>query len=751
MRIIQMLIVWLGLFLGVGQVWALEILPANEVFIPTVTAVSDETITLDIKIKPDYYLYRERLFSVKTTNNNIELGQITLSQGSEKTDRFFGTQSIWSGGKNHATITLNYKNPRLSQSAVLVLKYQGCQENVICYPPEQIKLPIDLPVASANDNLFQVKSIVRQGLLASSSVISGVSTNKIALFRKTNADNLLSEDDAFSLNVVVIDKNTLSLRWRVADGYYLYRDKTQVIADKPIAKITYSVGQLHSDDFFGEQVIYRGKEAEARVYLKTPTDYLTMDIVYQGCADKGICYPEMKRRISVVDGSISSPRALQSDEKLMVNNNDSGNNAVRNDDKGSAAIINRLTEVLKNNSWIGVGLLLLAGIALSFTPCVLPMLPILLGIITNQRQMKKSRAAVLSSAYALGVAVMMAVFGLVVAQTGLNIQIIFQKPIWLIIFSTIFIIMGLAMLGVFTVTMPGKVQRPIIRLQNHFQKATVGNLFIVGALSTLVVGPCIAPPLIAVLAFISTTNDSVQGALYLFALGLGMSLPLVIFATFVTSVPKTGAFSHLITRVFAMLMFGVGLWLLSRLLPGASSLVLWGMFMLALAWLFWHSYFVKPLGKWLTRILSVVFVVIGIAWIVGGALGNSNVLKPFTQVVKLPFTYVNTQTELQKAIENSSQLVMLDLYADWCVSCQEIEHITFANPAVVAALSDFTLLKLDITDTNAEHRKVLSNLGLIGPPALLFFKGGKEITAERQIGLIDAETLTHKLKRLTAK
>ncbi len=429
--------------------------------------------------------------------------------------------------------------------------------------------------------------------------------------------------------------------------------------------------------------------------------------------------------------------------------------------ENSADIIAHLTATLKANLWLGVGLLLLAGMALAFTPCVLPMLPILLSIpcvlpmlpillsiITNQRQVSKTRAAILSSSYALGVAVMMAVFGLLVAKTGVNIQIILQKPLWLVIFAGIFIVMGLAMLGLFTIAMPNTVQSRIIGWQNKFQHANPFNLFIVGALSTLIVGPCIAPPLIAILTFIATTNDSLLGALYLFSLGLGMSLPLVIFATLVTSIPKTGAFSRLITRIFAMLMFGVGLWLLSRLLPGAVSLLVWGLFMLAVAVTFWQSHFIKTSAKQLSRAIAVVCVVLGLAWIAGGTMGNSNPLKPFTRQIHLPFQQIDTLSAFKRVIDEAQKPVMLDLYADWCVSCQELEYITFADDAVVDALDDFILLKVDISETTKAHNQLLAQLELIGPPALLFFVDGQEIKEHRQIGVIGIKSLLQKLKRV---
>lgn len=722
-----------------------DILPAKTVFTPKVTHIGSHSINITIDIQPGYYLYRTRLLAVASANNEINIIDTALSSGKLKTDEYFGEQSVWVGGETPAELSIRYDNPNRLQTAALQLSYQGCQDGVICYPPQTVQLPIELPNIPANNLHSSGNTLLAFGQdkpQANARVSSALtSAPKPLLTTQNNSGELLSEDEAFPFTVEAQDATTLTLNWRIADGYYLYRDKLKASATdtttpdspSPLVDIALANGDMHHDEFFGEQAIYRGNLVAANIYLKHPVKQLTLDVQFQGCADVGVCYPVMQRTINLDNGFVSSVTHASPNTE----NSTSG-----------AGVIERLSDTLRNNLWAGVGLLLLAGIALAFTPCVLPMLPILLGIITNQRQVSKTRAAVLSSAYALGVAVMMALFGLVVAKTGINIQIIFQQPLWLLSFAAIFIVMGLAMLGVFSIAMPNSVQNRVIRWQNRFQDSSPVHVFIVGALSTLVVGPCIAPPLIAILAFISTTNDSTLGAIYLFALGLGMSLPLVVFATLSATMPKTGAFSRLVTRIFAMLMFGVGLWLLARLLPGAVSLGLWGLFFIVLGTLFWRSGLIKPFAKRLSQGAATLAFALGVAWLTGAIMGNSNPLKPFTTVIKLPFTYINDSQSLTEALKQSRKPVMLDLYADWCVSCQEIEHITFANTEVIEALSDFTLLKLDITKTSDAHRELLRKLNLIGPPALLFFNGEKELKNQRQIGAIKPQALLEKLRHI---
>lgn len=707
-----------------------KILPARAVFIPSVVQVSDNSIDLRIDIKSGYYIYRTRLLTVSATD--IHLTDRALSPGVSKTDAYFGEQSVWLGGDTPAEISVRYDNPKQLRHAELLLRYQGCQDDVICYPPQTVRLAVDLPIATAFTAATSDLFGQRQANTTNASSFIGSAPQPV-LSRQSASTALLSETEAFPFSIEVQDAGLLTLQWRIADGYYLYRDKLQVSAkdlsapDAPPLTVALKTadGEWHEDDFFGKQMIFRGNLTVANVYLNRPAEQLQLNVQFQGCADVGVCYPVMHRTVTVDNGFVGDMTVTE-----PITNH---------------GTVTRLTETLRNNLWVGIGLLLLAGVALALTPCVLPMLPILLGIITSQRQVGKVRATVLSCAYALGVAVMMAVFGLVVAKTGVNLQIIFQKPQWLLAFAAIFITMGLAMSGMFSIAVPSRIQSRIMVWQNRFQDASLSHLFVVGALSTLVVGPCVAPPLIAILAFISTTGDSALGAIYLFSLGLGMSLPLVVFAALSTGIPKTGALSRLVTQIFSMLMFGVGLWLLGRLLPGALNLALWGVFLIVFGGLFWRSQWVKPYAKRLSQGIAAFAFAAGAAWLTGAALGNSNPLKPFTTVLKLPFHSVSDRQTLQYALANSEQPVMLDLYADWCVSCQEVEHITFADNEVAKVLADFTLLKLDITESTAANQALLRELNLIGPPALLFFNGETELQNQRHIGVIKPAELLRKL------
>ncbi|MPV86329.1 protein-disulfide reductase DsbD [Ostreibacterium oceani] len=772
-----------------------SVLPADTVFVPTVEAVTENQLTLAISVKPGYYVYASRMFALtlsdKKTGNQLLGDQVQATPTVGKDDPYFGQQAVWMGGDDPIRLTYQLA-PVQSGVATLVLKYQGCETGGICYPPQEKQFTIaattktgtaqpnsqaridagtsiftttQTGVASASASSASTSSAASP---ASSSVAQATTTT--ALFDRTASAALLGEDEAFSVYLDAIDATTYALRWQVAPAYYLYRDKTFVdlLGDARIINVAFSEGEIHEDAFFGQQVVYRDNAAQVTLTLDRPLTDFRLNIQFQGCADVGVCYPVTARQMTIVDGQSIDLKPVDSVTNGSVNR--AGGLSGTDSTGGIGASRYFLADTLKQQVVLGVVLLFVAGLALAFTPCVLPMLPILMGIITNQRQVTRKKAGILAFAYALGVAVMMAVFGLIVAATGINLQIIFQQPIWLLLFAGLFIAMGLAMLGVFSITTPGIIQQRVIGWQQRLQNANVFSLFIIGALSTLIVGPCVAPPLIAILAFISVTNDSGLGALYLFSLGMGMSLPLVAFATVMPVIPKTGALSRLITRLFALLMFGVAIWLMSRLLSGGVALAVWGVYLLVVATVLWHHGLSRVWINYATNAIAVGVAAIGVVWLIGGLMGNSHPLKPLTKLHYPEFVYVNSMDDLMQQLvtvsgdidkdasnassvstSSASGLVMLDFYADWCVACQEIEHITLTDPIVHEALDGVTLLKLDITQTTPAHREMMRQLHLIGPPAMLFFDQTQEINQARHIGVISAVELRDKIQQLKTR
>jgi|GEM_PF-112833 len=741
---------------------AVSILPVDEVFIPKVSKVDDQHITINITIKPNHYIYRQRL-QVQSLTPSLAIDGIALSAGERKSSSS-GEQSVWIGGQNPAVITLSYRNPERLKKAQIALRYQGCQQNAVCYPPTSVTLSVQLPVVSTNFSsgrvAFEPFAENDEGYASVLTIgenqqprprASIVHQPKVSMLGDDKAaqPGALPVDKAFPFVVTMVDANVASINWDIPEGYYVYQRKIAVQADdNTINQLQLSKAQSHQDQFFGEQMVYRGDAGKVQAYFSKPMRHGDFYLQFQGCADQGICYPVAVYRISIKQGKVVAVNADDTMKITMASLPQQKLSATGDVIAGAQTAIQRTLQTLLAKWWLGLGILLLAGIALAFTPCVLPMLPILLGILTNQRQVSAARAFVLSSAYGLGVASAMAIVGLLVAGSGVNIQIVFQKPLWLLLFAGIFILLGLAMFGVFNVAMPSRVQTHIIQIQNRLQTARPLNLYITGALSILVVGPCVAPPLIAILAFIATTDNRYLGALYLFTLGVGMSLPLVFFSLFMSRLPKAGALSTLMTRVFALMMFAVSLWLLSRLLPGALSLSLWGLLLLGFFYCCWKTPFVNRFAKALVNGVALAGLAIGLLWIVGGVLGNSNPLRPLTKVVPLPFVYIYSREELAAFLARTKKPVMLDVYADWCASCQEVEHTTFNDEKVRKAFAHIDLLKFDMTANDRKNIELIKQLGLVGPPAFLFFANAQELSQLRHIGIINAQQLLDKLEYL---
>ncbi len=706
-----------------------NILPASEVFSPQVTLVSSKEIVIEIDIPDNYYIYKNRSFELNFQNKDLIIEKLILSKGYLKEDRFFGKQDVWYGGKQNAKITAKYKNPKNILKTNLKLKLQACIDGAICYPPEVFDVPVSFTkvINKKNDEKSSLSSLISKD-------------KKVNLFGEKT---LLEADDAFSFFVELSSPTEIIINWKVADDYYLYRDKIVIKSQsKDIANIIHTQGLEHNDEYFGKQQIYRQNQGKSIIYLKKANKRLKLNLEYQGCSDSKICYPIVYKNTEL-DTTLEVYNNRSASLKL-----DLATGSENTENNKSQTIVNeqdKLTKILLNKRVFSIIWLFSLGLLLAFTVCVLPMVPIILAIINNQQNITKPRSALLSSVYVLGMATMMAVFGLIVASFNINLQIIFQKPLFLIIFAGLFLVMSLAMFGVFSISMPSFLQTKINNLQNKVKNTSLFNLFIMGALSALVVGPCIAPPLLAVLAFISTTDNYILGGVYLFVLGLGMGAPLIFFAVFSTLIPKTGEFSKFVSKFLATIILGVAFWLLSRLLPSSLNMVIWGIYLFGLAFVIAKPKYKLKTIKIFKNILVILLISLSITWIAGGVTGHKNILKPFSQSV-LKFKYINNEAELIAELKNSNKPIMLDLYADWCVSCKELENIMFFDEKVIEKLSEFKLLKLDITKTNDEHKVFMKKYNLVGPPVLMFFDNNKELKNHRLQGLPSIKQLIQSAK-----
>ncbi|MGZ4957357.1 MAG: protein-disulfide reductase DsbD, partial [Methylobacter sp.] len=509
---------------------------------------------------------------------------------------------------------------------------------------------------------------------------------------------------------------------------------------------TYNIprGTPKQDEAFGQVEIFHNELDFDLPLIRSSqaAQSITLQAKYQGCADRGVCYPPMSKKTDLALPIAQQPATQQLSEQDQI---------VQSLHKDSLPIT-----LL---SFFGFGLLL------SLTPCIFPMIPILSGIIVGHgNRITTSRAFLLSLSYVLASALTYTVFGILAALFGSNLQTAFQQP-WIIgLFSAVFVALSLSMFGFYHLELPKSLQ---VKLHNSSEIHRDGSLLgaaIMGALSSLIVGPCVAAPLAGALIYIGQTGDAILGGSALFALGLGMGVPLLLLgASAGKLLPKAGNWLNSTKAVFGVIMLAVAVWMLSRILPGNVIMMLWAMLLIFPAI---YLSAVDPLPEnssgWrkLWKGLGLMMLAYGLLLLIGFSLGNSNPLKPlqglgvstaqaaepgivFERVASL----AALETRIKQAASNH-QPVMLDFYADWCISCKEMEAYTFADPSVKQALNGYVLLQVDVTNNSDDDKALLTKFSLIGPPAILFFDvDHQEKTSNRVIGYQDAETFIKSLQR----
>jgi thiol:disulfide interchange protein DsbD len=704
-----------------------EILPPNQAFKVSAKALAADQIEISWDIADGYYLYRNKMrFESKTTQ--IQLGEPVFPAGQTHHDENFGDVVIYRNTLN-VPVAVTVENG--ASSLQLLVQYQGCADRGICYPPQKTTFDLKLPSPAAKTD--PVKQLIKgaQGL-------------KTGLFE----DALLPPEQAFEFFASVKDDRTLHVNWHIADGYYLYREKIQfeLINADGVKLGTYDVprGVPKQDEAFGQVETFHDKlDFDLPVIRSSQTaQNVTLQAKYQGCADRGVCYPPMSKKID-----LSLPVAQQLDAQELSEQDQ----IVQSLHKDSFAVT-----LL---SFFGFGLLL------SLTPCIFPMIPILSGIIVGHgNRINTTRAFLLSLSYVVASALTYTVFGILAALFGSNLQAAFQEP-WIIgLFSAIFVALSLSMFGFYHLELPKSLQ---VKLHNSSEIHRDGSLWgaaIMGALSSLIVGPCVAAPLAGALIFIGQTGDAVLGGSALFALGLGMGVPLLLLgASAGKLLPKAGNWLNSTKAVFGVIMLAVAVWMLSRILPGNVIMVLWAMLLIFPAI---YLSAVDPLPEnssgWrkLWKGLGLMMLSYGLLLLIGFSLGNSNPLKPLqglglstAQAAEpgINFERINSLAALEARINQAAanhQPVMLDFYADWCISCKEMETYTFADPRVKQALKGYVLLQADVTKNSDDDKALLEKFSLIGPPAILFFGlDRQEKTANRVIGYQDVETFLTSLQR----
>ena len=577
----------------------------------------------------------------------------------------------------------------------------------------------------------------------------------------TEQPEFLDPDDAFIASVDVVSSERINVHWQIAEGYYLYKDKFNFsISDDNIAitDIKLPEGKLKNDPDFGSvQVNY--DEVDAHLTVQKSDESLLdaeLRVKYQGCKEDVLCYPPISKTfpikfISNVDAATVESSSIEPGTRQLSEQD-------------------AITEHLSDDGFlINIIIFFGFGLLLALTPCVFPMIPILSGIIVGEGiSITPLRAFYMSLTYVLAMAFTYAVLGIIAGSLDVNLQAASQN-VWVITtFSAVFVLLSLSMFGFYELQLPASLQSKLSGATDRHNHTLYG-VAIMGVLSAIIVGPCIAPPLAGALLYISQTGDAVLGGFALFAMGLGMGVPLLVIGVSAGKLlPRAGAWMESIKHVFGVLMLGVAIWFMERVLPGPLTLMLWALLFIISAIYMGALDRSARQSKWqgLWRGVGLAMLVYGIILIIGAASGGSNIFKPLQSLStnnqtgeirssSLSFQSVKGADGLQTALEkaaNEGKFVMLDFYADWCITCKEMEHNTFIDQGVQTRLSDFILLKADVTENDVMDKALLKKFNLYGPPAILFFnKKGTEKKSHRVVGFMNAADFTTHINEVIGK
>ncbi len=716
-----------------------DILPPEQAFKVSAKPTAKGGVLVSWDIADGYYLYRKKI-SFKSKTEFVIIENADLPAGEIKSDEFFGDMMIY---RHQIESMLTLKRPDSALTFTLLVKYQGCADLGLCYPPQRTKLKIQLPAIAGTQPSHKGFNPLK----------------KISENFNFFGDKLLSADQAFQFFATIDDNQDLQVHWQIAQGYYLYREKIdlQLIDSKYIKLLEYDIphGVAKYDEAFGDVEIFHDNLSFSVPLSRSSTaeHSLMLTVKYQGCAERGVCYPPMEKTVSLLlpavatltdnDSSITSKKKPASEQDLIIQ-------ALQQDSFALTLL-----------SFLGFGLLL------AFTPCVFPMIPILSGIIVGQgKNITHRKAFLLSLSFVLASAVTYTIFGVLAALFGSNLQAAFQAPWIIYLFSGIFILLSLSMFGFYNLEIPKSLQSRLHNVSDQHRDGSYIGAAIMGIFSSLIVGPCVAAPLAAALIYIGQTGDVILGGAALFVMGFGMGVPLLIIGASAGSLlPKAGHWLNASKSIFGVIMLAVAVWMLERVIAPELTMLFWAMLAII------PSIYLRVLDPipvidsgWhkLWKGVGVVLFTYGLLILIGLSAGNINPLQPLAGLslggaserkeTPIAFKRISSLTQLQQEIKtanNNGQWVMLDFYADWCISCKEMEHYTLSHPEVKKALGNFVLLQADITKNNADDKALLNAFNLIGPPAILFFNlNQQEQTGDRVIGFQEKDAFLGHLSEL---
>jgi len=681
-----------------------DLLDVDVAFAPEVLSVNNDNITLRFSIAEKYYLYKHA-FKFPNDDQAVTFGEAQIPDGKKKEDEFFGEVETY---RQQIDIVVPYDNPNNVTTTNFTFKYQGCADAGVCYPPQKRTVEITLPVQ---------ESTLSGGLGLSSSGGLGLGANDDWAGQ---TDSVLPETEAFLFETIAMDDTTLSARFTMEDNIYLYKDKVEIISltdGISIGELSFPESVTKDDPHFGVvEVFFDLIEVGIPITRKPGSgNKLEIEAMFQGCVDEGICYPPSARLITVdlpeLTENSSNSKASQNSKNLSEQD--------------------QIQQDIEENSWWMTILKFFGfGLLLALTPCVFPMIPILSGLIMGQGDITRSRAFMLSLVYVLAMALAYTVAGVIAGMLGANIQAALQKPWIIITFSMVFVALAMSMFGYYELQLPASWQNKLSNLSNKQKSGSYIGVGIMGFLSAIIVGPCVAPPLAGAVLYISNTGDPVVGGFALFAMSMGMGVPLLLIGASAGKwMPQSGGWMNVVKAFFGIALLGMAIWFLSRIIPGPVTLALFGILAL-LSSVFWFRYAIKNgvKGKMIGVffVFKLILIAIGVVQIIGAIRGNSDFMNPLTKY-ETHFVKIKSYEDLEKAIVETDKPVLLDFYADWCVECIRMERASYSKLPVQKELERFLVLKADVTDQDDIDKELMKKFKIVGPPATLFFDQNNQL------------------------